>query len=224
MESRIAELNKLNPNIEVMSIISSEFQKFGRGVESVCFDELKKYMDKVEIPVGEVVYVPSVSEMEETDVFCLVNKSLYGGQPVQIGYCTGDNRQLEALEYHKGSEVLYALTDLVLLLGHIWDIEDDKYSAKQVEAFFVPAGKAVELYSTTLHFSPCKVTEEGFKAVIILPEGTNCPLEIPERCRRADDKMLFMNNKWLLAHPIASELIAEGAYVGITGDSIELKI
>ena len=224
MESRIAELNKLNPNIEVMSIISSEFQKFGKEVDSVCLDELKKYMDTVEIPAGKVTYVPSVSEMEETDVFCLVNKFLYGGQPVQIGYCIGDNTRLEALEYHKGSEVLYALTDLVLLLGHIWDIEEEKYSAKKVEAFFVPAGKAVEIYSTTLHFSPCKVAKEGFKAVIILPEGTNCPLEIPEKCRRTDDKMLFMNNKWLLVHPEADDLIAQGAYVGITGENVELHI
>ncbi len=224
MESVVAELNKLNPNIEVMSIISAEFRGFGREVEGFDFSDLDSYMNNLEMPAGKVVYEPSITEMEETGIFCKLSKFQYGGQPIQIGYCIGDNSSLEGLEYHKGSETLYAYTDLVLLLGHIWDIEDKQYSSKKVEAFFVPQGKAVELYATTLHFSPCKVEAEGFKAVIVLPEGTNHPLSISGEKYGAESEMLFMNNKWLLVHPEAEELVADGAYVGITGDNIRIRI
>ena len=62
---------------------------------------------------------------------------------------------LNALEYHRSSEANVAATDVILLLGQQSDITDDfKYDTAQLEAFFVPAGTAVELYATTLHYTP----------------------------------------------------------------------
>ena len=42
-----------------------------------------------------------------------------------------------------------------------------------MEYFFVPAGTAVELYATTLHYAPCSVDGKEFRCGVVLPRGTN---------------------------------------------------
>ena len=38
----------------------------------------------------------------------------YGGLPIQIGYCNGNNYCLNAVEYHRSSEINIAVEDLKL--------------------------------------------------------------------------------------------------------------
>ena len=54
---------------------------------------------------------------------------------IQIGYCNGSNVKLNALEYHRSSEIDIAVTDLILLLGCQQDIKEDTYDTALVEAF-----------------------------------------------------------------------------------------
>ena len=116
-------------------------------------------------PVPEdVIYVPSVEELEALDVMKKLQNKGYGGLPIQIGYCNGHNKKLNALEYHRDSEVNLAVTDLVLLLGRQQDIEEDfTYDTSKVKAFLVPAGTLVEVYATTLHYAPCQTADSGFR-------------------------------------------------------------
>ncbi len=53
----------------------------------------------------------------------------------------------------KSSEINIAITDMVLLLGKVQEVENNVFHSNDVIAFFVPKGTAVELYSTTLHFA-----------------------------------------------------------------------
>lgn len=88
----------------------------------------------------------------------------YGEMPVQIGYCNGHNSKLNALEYHRDSEINVAATDMILMLGLLTDVEKDHtYDTSKVKAFLVPAGTAVEVYATTLHYAPCGVDGKGFQ-------------------------------------------------------------
>ena len=120
----------------------------------------------------------------------------YGGMDIQIGYCNGQNIQLNGLEYHKGNEVLIAMTDLILLVGKVQDIRNNKYNSKNIIGILVPKGMGIELYSTTLHFALCKIHEEGFKSVIILPKGTNCIIqEGAQTIKNDEDELLFRKNK-----------------------------
>ena len=60
--------------------------------------------------------------------------------PIQIGYCNGHNKKLNAVEYHRDSEVDIAVDDLILILGKQQDIEEDHtYDTSRMEAFLVPA-------------------------------------------------------------------------------------
>jgi hypothetical protein len=171
-------------------------------------------------PVPEdVVYVPSVEELEALDVAKTLKNKAYGGLPIQIGYCNGHNKKLNAVEYHRNSEINVAVTDLVLLIGQEQDIEADfTYDTSKIEAFLVPAGCGIEVYATTLHYAPCHVGEGGFQCVVVLPAGTNTDLTF-ETEPTGEDRLMTAKNKWLIAH---AEAGIEGAFVGLKGENIEI--
>ena len=149
-----------------------------------------------------------------------LKKSAYGGLPIQVGYCNGHNLKLNALEYHRSSEVDIAASDLILLLGRQQDIQEDyTYDTAKVEGFFVPAKTAVELYATTLHYAPCQASEEGFRCVIVLPEGTNHELDFSV-ASEGEEKLMTAKNKWLIAHEDAK---IGGAFCGLKGENISLE-
>ncbi|WP_309864432.1 DUF4867 family protein [Bacillus sp. SLBN-46] len=215
-------LKEINTHVPFFHIEDQKFKAYGKIIENYNFNELHQFMEQTVIPVEGNVYVASVPEMESTKVKNQIQFAFYGGLPIEIGYCNGPNSTLNGLEYHKSSEINIAITDLVLLLGRVQDINQNRYDSKNVEAFFIPKGTAIEIYATTLHFGPCKVNQDGFKVVVILPAGTNEPLEQEVDKRTEEDKLLFMKNKWLLVHPEREVLVSRGAYPGIIGENIHI--
>ncbi|MEA3322427.1 MAG: DUF4867 family protein [Bacillota bacterium] len=220
--SKLELLRALNTNLSIFNIDDKEFLPFGRIVEEYDFTSYLNYMNETDIPKEGNVYMASIPEMEQRAPSGLIKEYFYGGMDIQVGYCNGVNSTLNGLEYHKSSEINVAGTDMVLLLGQVQDIVGNSFKSKNVTGFFVPKGKAVELYATTLHFAPCKLQDEGFKAVVILPKGTNEPLNEDLVRKSKEDQLLFMKNKWLLAHPDREVLMDKGAHPGIDGENIEL--
>lgn len=204
--------------MRIQQVTDSAFKKYGKVVTEVSFTEILKKMESTPLP-EEVVYVPSVKEMEALAEAEDVCKKCYGGLPIQIGYCNGQNKKLNALEYHRSSEIDIAATDLILLLGCQQDIEEgDFYDTAKVEAFFVPAGCGVELYATTLHYAPCSAGNGGFRCVVVLPKGTNETLEF-KVAKNGENRLLAAANKWLIAH---EEAQIAGAFCGLKGKNITL--
>ena len=78
------------------------------------------------------------------------------------------------------------------------------------------------MYQTTLHLSPCRVTDEGFRGVVILPKGTNTPIE-KETPADEEGRLLLQKNKWVIAHPEREPLMKQGAVGGVIGPNKELK-
>ena len=100
------------------------------------------------------------------------------------------------------------------------DIQEDyTYDTAKVEGFFVPAKTAVELYATTLHYAPCQASEEGFRCVIVLPEGTNHELDFSV-VSEGEEKLMTAKNKWLIAHEDAK---IGGTFCGLKGENISLE-
>ena len=104
---------------------------------------------------------------------------------------------------------------MVLLLGRLQDVTETGWSSDKGIGFYVPSGAVLELYATTLHLAPCRAGTGPFYAVIILPRGTNTPLE------RKPEGFLWMKNKWLLAHP-EGPAVARGASPGIQGMNLQI--
>ena len=206
--------------MEIRKVTDPSFAEYGKVVTGYDVSGLLAAMkEKTPLP-DDMVYVPSVKELEELSVSKQLQKNLYGQIPVQVGYCNGHNKKLNALEYHRSSEINVAVTDLVLLIGKQQDIEADyTYDTSKVAAYLVPAGTVIEVYATTLHYAPCHTDDGGFRCVVILPAGTNTDLDPVDEVF-AEDKLLFAKNKWLIGH--AEGGLDAGAFIGLKGENITL--
>jgi hypothetical protein len=196
------------------------FVKYGRVLELDC-QEISTVMEKYTPLPDDVVYMPSELHLEALPAFKVLEEEIYGGMPIQFGYCNGDNHLLNAVEYHRSSEVDIAITDLILILGWQQDVDpkDYSYDTTKMELFFVPAGTTVELYATTLHYAPCSAGSK-FRCGIVLPKGTNEDLKVT-LAKKGENKLLFAANKWLIAHK-ESGLEPAGAFIGLTGKNLKV--
>lgn len=208
--------------MKIYSVADSEFRKYGRVIKGFDCAQLFEALKKTPLPQDGTVYVASDPELEKLAIFERMKNMLFGGLPIELGYCNGVNNKLNALEYHRNSEVNAAADDLILLVGQLCDVDPENYTydTSKVEAFKVPAGTMFEMYATTLHYAPCSVDGKGFRNAVILPKGTNEPLTFEPK-REGEGKLLFAANKWLIAHP-ESGLDKDGAFVGLKGENITL--
>ena len=78
--------------------------------------ELIEKMKMTPLP-SDVIYEPSIKELEDLKIAEELRIREFGELPIQIGYCNGNNYLLNAVEYHRSSEINVAVTDLILLLG-----------------------------------------------------------------------------------------------------------
>lgn len=209
--------------MKILNVTAPAFAKYGRVVENVDFSALIQKLKQTPVPEG-VAYEPSVPLLEDAEIMELISDVVYGEMPVQIGYCNGHNRMLNALEYHRDSEINIAASDAVLMLGSLTDVEKDfTYDTSKAEAFLVPAGTAVEVYGTTLHYAPCHVEESGFQVAIVLPRGTNYPLKkqhikVTEGKAPSEDALITAVNKWLIGHEEGG--LEEGTFLGLKGKNL----
>ncbi len=207
-----------NPDIKLYSVNSEEFKTFGRVITGLDTSEIIKAAEKISRPSEGSAYTPSEESFEKLIIADEIKTKYFGTLPTQIGYCHGHNSLLNAAEWHMSSEINIAVTPLVLILGHIWDMENRETESSKFTAFYLPAGTAIEVYATTLHFCPCEVENGGFGCVVGLPLGTNTPLET-----EGPDPLLFRKNKWLIAHNDNKALISRGVLPGISGENFKIK-
>ncbi len=211
---------KANPHIKIEMISNESFRAYGEIVDGYDYSEIIKYMeDNTVIPTEGCVYCPTVPEMEATDAAKRIVAVYCGGMSAQFGYTNGKTENLDALEYHKASELVVAVTDLIVLVALRSEIIDKAFDVKNVKAFYVPAGTGFEMYATTLHYAPVRVYEDGYKSVVVLPRGTNYDIE-----KSPLDPTLWGTNKWLIAHPNAKSLADDGAPLWINGENIHINL
>lgn len=208
--------------MKIYSVNDPEFREYGRVVKGYDLSELLAGMEKTPCPEDGTVYVPGDPELEKLAVSKEIEEQLYGFLPIQVGYCNGHNRLLNALEYHRSSEFNIAVgEDAILILARQQDIsEDHKLDTATCKAFCVPAGTMVEVYATTLHYAPCQTSDAGFRVVVILPKGTNYDLPKELVVKDGEERLMTATNKWLLAHPDGGQ--NPKAFIGLTGENLSV--
>lgn len=225
-EGRVAELRRLNPHLALHDARDPEFAEFGRIVTGYDVRAWLDYLDRnTAVPAEGNVYVASEPGLEALPPFDAIRETIYGGLPIQAGYCNGLASRLNGLEYHKSPEFFVTQTELVLLLAPYRAMRDFELDVAAVRAFYFPAGTAAELYGTTLHFAPSKLSDAGFKSAIVLLRGTNTDPPPPDARHAADPeaRLLFRKHKWLLAHPDNPPLLARGARAALRGPNLEVR-
>ena len=207
--------------MKIYSVYEKEFAPYGRVEAGLDTAALLKALQKTPQPETGVEYVPQDESLQALLFAQQAQDHLYGGMPVQLGWCNGHNTKLNCLEYHRDSEFNLGTEEFILLLARQEEIENGLLDTAKVKAFRVPAGVLVEVYATTLHYAPCHTDPaKGFRVLVALPAGTNTekPAVPPVT---EEDRLLWAKNKWLLAHP-ASDEAAAGAYIGLAGENIDI--
>jgi len=226
MNDTLRKLQAANPALNILSVQDAAFKRY--GVCHTRYDPAEMIARaKAILPQSDaVMYEPSVLALEEPCAFnTAIIQEVYGGMPTQVGWCYGKNVQMAGLEYHKGAEIDVCITDAILLVGHVQDIDfgEMRYDTKKVAAFYAPAGSVVELSTWNLHFAPIHAHQGGsFATLVYLPRHTNEELTFTVD-KVGENKLLFAINKWLIVHPGAAGLVKAGAYPGMVGDDIFVK-
>ena len=192
-----------------------EFQKLGKVISLDTKDILEYLENETPMPESNNLYVADDPKFREIPEVKELKK--YYDEEIEAGYCNGYNTKLNCLEWHNCPEINLCTRDMVLFLGSQDIIHSGIIQSKDVEPFLIRRGEVILLYPGTLHFSPCRLTEDGFKCMVVLSKGTNLDLD-----EKKEDKLLFKKNKWLIAHPEAKQA-KMGAHIGIEGINLEIK-
>ncbi len=223
MEKILEQLRDKNPNLRLYSVYDREFRRYGSVLTFERQAELSAALAKTPLPETGNAYVASEPTLEAVSVNAALSEACFGGKDVQVGYCNGHGFTLNAMEYHRCSEINMTTTGLVLLLAAPEMLHDGELDANDVVGFYLPVDTAVEIYPMVMHFAPCRTVESGFNCLVVLEKGTNMPLDKVDTTLPGEDKLLWMTNKWMTCHPDSPQA-AKGAYPGIRGENLTLKI
>lgn len=213
----LKRLNELNVPRPILPADSPAMRRYGQIIEGIdcreMFDDALKAAQR-----DDVTYILDIEALHRHKSLEEIRLAVYGDRPLQAGICFGRNDRMNGMEYHEGSEVIVSVTDSVLILGRAEDISGNCWDSSLAECFYLPPGTVLELFSNTLHLAPCRVDGNPFCTIIILPLGTNRPLDK----EKLTGPLHFMENKWLICHS-ESPAAARGAHVGITGENIRIR-
>lgn len=217
--------------MKILTITNPRFSKYGRILDEYDFSELvtKIKSEFPEVRSGHdlgIDYCPSYLPYEELSVYAQFCVRYWAGRPCQFGVVNGHNFTLNAREYHRYTEVIVTADDMVLILGDFQDIKRENgrlsYDTGLSELFVLPAGTAVELYQTTLHYAPCSAHKDsGYRSVCILPRFANGPA-VEFKAIGEEDKAIRCIGTWVIAHPESNEA-RQGAYVGLKGENLNIE-
>ena len=213
----LEKLQQLNPHLSLKSIDDPIFKSYGQIIKEDATQLVSFASNYIQPPESGNMYIASDPTIESFDIIHLLQQNVYGYMEIEAGWVCGDNQELNGIEYHQGSETIIAVTDFILIVGHRWDMENNTYDLSLTESFFVPSGTIVECYSTTLHYTPCRVNDEVFKTICILLKGTGVILE-------KSNGILKKKNKWFMTHPRQLVKVKAGDYPGCLGDIVKVYI
>lgn len=201
----------------MLRVTDSRFNKYGYLLDGDFSEVVEYLLDKAKMPTDGNLYIRDDEEFKKLDSIIALKDKVFNGKEIEAGYCNGYNSYLNCLEYHNCPEVNVAANDLVLILASQDDIKDGVIDSADCLHFLVKKGEAVVMKPYTFHFSPCKLSKDGFRCAVILTDGTNRDLESP-----SSDKRLWKENKWLYAHKDTVQA-KNGAYIGIVGENTLIK-
>lgn len=228
VSAALKKLRQVNKGLKIKDVTDKSFEKYGRILKGFNAKKSIVFAKENAVVKDDIIYEPSVAGLEKDKTFLsAVKNEVFGGMPIQSGWCFGRNSFLDGLEYHKGIEVIVAVTDLVVILGDQRDIKWQKgkpaYSSAKAEVFYIKKNTVLEFHCWCLHFAPIQVKEkDGFCSLVVLPEKTNTNLRVKPK-KKGEGEMLFAANKWLVVHKSAKGLVKDGACCGIIGKNTVVK-
>ena len=120
----LEQLREKNPTLRLHAVDDPAFAAFGRVIDGMDVSPLLAAAHAISLPQDGSQYTASEPTFEALPIAKKIADELFGQMPTQVGYCFGHNRFLNAVEWHTSSEINVAVTPLVLILGHTYDIQN----------------------------------------------------------------------------------------------------
>ncbi len=213
-------LRAANPHIPIYSVNDKEFSRYGKVIKTDTDELCEIVRSSVEYPETGSRYNAAYEPLDSSEAAAKFRAVFCGELDEEMGLCWGHSNRLNALEWHTCNEFNIAVRELVLLLAKRSDMdEENRLDSAKVKAFCLGNGEMIEVFADTLHFCPCEVTENGFACIAALQRGTNLPLEGEKK----PGQLLWMKNKWLIAHEENAAMLEKGAFPGIYGENIVIN-
>lgn len=216
-------LRQKNPGLKLFCVQDPEFAPYGRVLDVGDPSALAAVLGDTVIPENGNTYCANDESLIAQDAVACIRRAVFGGMPVEAGFCNGHGFTMNAMEYHKCSEVNFSTTGCVLLLALPSQLHDGYLDSNEVVGFYLPPLTAIEVFPLVLHYAPCRTEASGFNCLVVLEKGVNSPINHADAHGTGEEKLLWAVGKWLTAH-VDSANAAKGAFPGITGPNWELKI
>lgn len=203
------KIRQANPQYNINQL-DSRFRQYGQVLHIDVQQAIvyaKRYQNKL-------AYDSSIKELEDLSCIQELSMLVYGGLDVMTGSVVGENTVLNGIEYHQCSETIIAVTDYILVVGKRQDLKNNEYDSSLCDIFYVPQGTVLELYATTLHYTPICV-HDSFQTICLLLKGTGDDVK--------RNGILKKKNKWFIAHYENKEKIALGDVPGLKGKMIKIN-
>ncbi len=215
---QLEKLQSLNPQLKIKPVTEPSFKRYGKLYESIDLFEAAQFINGLQMPDAENdIYVKASSSLKDMKIFNHVRFNIFGGVEIDMGYAIGHSKgPFDLCEYHRCNELLAVIDQpLVMFFGDQRDIEDNKYDLSLMEAFYVPAGTAVDLYSTTLHGFPYQTSDEGYRMIVTLPHKTNDQKDFETDPSYKQTALLYSMNAFLIGKKNCTRV--KDIYPGLTG-------
>lgn len=220
--NKLEKLRAINPHIAIHTLDESCAKKFATVLDIPSSKEIIGLARKITpIPEQGNTYVASLSQFEELPVRKTF-EPVFAGMPIQMGYCNGRGNHLGGMEWHFCPEGTIMVTDAVFFWATQEELEENHFDSRKAMAFFVPEGTCFFLKPMVLHLAPSATDKNGFRSIIILEKGTNTPLGELDGSNEPQREVLFMKNKWMIAHPENANLVGKGVHPYVEGPNWEI--
>jgi hypothetical protein len=161
----------------------------------------------------QAVYEPEVQALEGLALIDQVRETVYGGQPVQVGWVYGNNGNLDFVEYNGVPVTLITGDPALLYLAFQEDFDSSNWTLEtsQLKPFYTPANTVLVLNADTIRSAPLRVVNAtGQLTAVIVPDGVGVE---SATAGSGFDQALVAKDRWVFALP---DVIA-GYYVGLSG-------
>ncbi len=161
---------------------------------------------------GTPVYEPVVDALQDHPLVAQISETIYGGEPVQVGWVYGNNNSFDYLEYNGVTVTLVTADNVVLFVGDRMLLDETTWTfdAKNARGFYIPANTVVALNPEVMRSAPLRVANAtGQLTAVIVPQGVALESASPGA---GIDQALVASDRWVFAFEGV-----EGFYTGLTG-------
>lgn len=163
--------------MHIYSVNDPEFKSYGNvwdNVPSELTSPVLEALASTPIPEGSK-YVASAPELEGVKDADKLGSSCLAAVPSSSAGATATTRASTAWSTTARASSTWVLA----ILSCSWRIAGRSRTASSTprasRRSAWPAGTLVEVFNTTLHYTPCMVDDGGFQVMVALPAGTNGP-------------------------------------------------